>query len=194
MFHFDSALKIQYSHTHEMNFSFPLFGGLYRQYLMPSGCISRAPRMTWCKQLILSHSVLSHSEVQCFPEVCLWFPYIPHTGRILRQQMFHLYFHIISFSIFNTMLWTVYFVYGFSCYETLQFLLFLLGREQTQILWKRVSNIHVRQWFIQTDWLIIGTEQVASVCSGPFFSPLCFTAVYLAHHQTIIAVSSLLSA
>lgn len=107
---------------------------------------------------------------------------------------FCLYFHVISLSIFNIILWTVCLLYGFTCYETLQFLLFLLGREQTKILWKRVSNIHLWKWFIQMCLLIIVTEEVASVCSGPLVSSMCFTAVCLAHRRIIMAVPSLLSA
>lgn len=101
---------------------------------------------------------------------------------------FCLYFHIVSLSIFHTILWTVCLLYGFICYETLQFLLFLLGREQTQILWKRVSNIHLQKWFTTTCLLIIVTEKVASVCSQPFVSSVCFTAGCLAHRQIIIVV------
>jgi len=46
--------------------------------------------------------------------------------------------------LFLTLYYSLYaYCMGSVVNETLQFLLFLLGREQTQILWKRVSNIHL---------------------------------------------------
>lgn len=113
---------------------------------------------------------------------------------------FWLHFHIISLSDFNTILWIVHLLYSFSCYETLQFLLFLLGRKQTQILWKRVSNKRLCKWFILAYWLMIITEKVSGVHSVLFVSSACFTAVCLTirsllqcHHFSLPKITAAIS-